>query len=139
MGAISRVLIEHYRCPDGFLNLKLTDRLSDDTGFFQFGPEVICYGRSSVGHRRSRVETDLYDLIQDVILHCSEVCLPLIPLKLSITFAWSVTLGQKTPGFAIVRERPIISCGPFSTVRYGSKFRESSWHGRRGWPFPTGQ
>jgi len=81
MRALSGVLFERYRCPDAFLNLTLRGRLSADPGFFQFGSDAICYGRSSVGYLRSQIGPDLYDLTQDIILGSSEVCLPFDPVE----------------------------------------------------------
>jgi hypothetical protein len=76
MGAVARVLFDHYRCPEAFLDLRVGDCLSENAGFFRFGPRAICYGRSSVGYLRSRVEPVLYDVTEDVTSHNYEVCLP---------------------------------------------------------------
>src|SRR6185503_730014 len=37
----------HYRCPENVAEFELAGRLRDDPGYFCFGPETICYGRSS--------------------------------------------------------------------------------------------
>src|SRR5438270_6911682 len=81
MDARARVLIEQYRCSEAFLPLAVQDHLSDDTGFFQFGPEVICYGKSSTGYRTPEVEPALYDVSKDVTVSRSEVWLPFDPTQ----------------------------------------------------------
>src|SRR4051812_40294015 len=40
-------VIDHYRCPTNFFNSEVQGKLSADPIFFQFGPGIICYGRSS--------------------------------------------------------------------------------------------
>jgi hypothetical protein len=82
MGVLSRVLVEQYRCPEAFLNLRLTADLAADEGFFRFGPGIICYGRSSAGYRNSRVDGGLYDVAEDIILRCSDVFLPFDPTEI---------------------------------------------------------
>jgi len=52
---VYQTLLYEYRAPSCFAATTTTiDRTSDDVGFFQFGPEIICYGRNQSG-----VTTDL--------------------------------------------------------------------------------
>jgi hypothetical protein len=83
MSAPAQVLIQRYRCPEAFLkNITLTDRLSDDVGFFRFGPGTTCYGRSSAGYRRERFEPNLYDASNDVVSNISKVSLSFDPTEI---------------------------------------------------------
>ena len=62
---LNQALNDHYRCPDGFFDYLLAGPLSADQGYFQFGPNAICYGRSSSG--RYSAEPDLLsDTLPDV-------------------------------------------------------------------------
>ena len=72
---IVRSILDYYRCPDRFLDLELSRPLSAEEGFFQFGGSV-CYGRSSAGYRRTRVENGLYDVLDDVSFQNSRAILP---------------------------------------------------------------
>jgi hypothetical protein len=77
MSGLKRALTERYRCPASFLESEIhTDIKNNDAGFFQFGPHVICYGRSAKGYRKSRVGPNLYDVAADVRSHGSELSLP---------------------------------------------------------------
>jgi hypothetical protein len=76
---MNRALIDHYRCPEEFLGFKLTDRLSDDAGYFHFGQDTICYGRSTSGFRAGRADSVLYDTSKDVTTNYSNVLLPFDP------------------------------------------------------------
>jgi hypothetical protein len=82
MDPLARALVEHYRCSEAFLNITLKGRLSEDAGFFQLGPDVICYGRSSEGYRTSEVEPELYDLSKSVTVNRSDVCVPFDPTEI---------------------------------------------------------
>jgi hypothetical protein len=78
---MNTALVDHYRCPDGFADFKLQGPLSDDTGYFRFGPDTICYGRSASGFRASRSDTVLYDAFRDVTTDGSNALLPFEPTE----------------------------------------------------------
>jgi hypothetical protein len=77
----ARALIEHYRCPATFLNITLQDIADSDAGFFRFGANAICYGRSAAGYRSPRAGPGLYEISQDVRTGQSEICLPFDPAE----------------------------------------------------------
>ena len=76
---MNTALVDHYRCPGNFANIKLKGQLSDDAGYFRFGQNTICYGHSASGFRASWVENDLYDTLGDVTIDGSSVLLPFDP------------------------------------------------------------
>ncbi|MCU1270101.1 MAG: hypothetical protein JWN74_1395 [Acidobacteriaceae bacterium] len=78
----ARVLVDHYRCPASFFNITLQNAITSDSGFFRFGSNAICYGRSATGYRGSRVGPALYDVAADVQINQSEVCLPFSPTEI---------------------------------------------------------
>jgi hypothetical protein len=77
--SVNTALVDHYRCPDDFADVKLKGQLSDDTGYFRFGCDTICYGHSATGFRTSRVDDVLYDALRDVTTNGSNVLLPFDP------------------------------------------------------------
>ena len=79
MGSCARVLRERYRCPEEFLNVAVADDLSKNAGFFRFGHGVTCYGRSSAGFIKPRIEEDLYDVSANVAASDSGLRLPFDP------------------------------------------------------------
>lgn len=76
--SVSRAVVDHYRCPESLADFKLTGRLSDDTGYFRFGKNAICYGQSASGFRSNRAGSMLYDVLEDVTTDGS-VCVPFNP------------------------------------------------------------
>jgi hypothetical protein len=78
---ISDAVADHYRCPKDFLDVVLTGDLSSDSGYFRFGREVICFGRSTAGTRQARPEPLLTDLLSNVISDDAKLELPFDPTE----------------------------------------------------------
>ena len=76
---MNTVLLDHYRCPNSFADFTLSGSVSDDAGYFRFGHDTICYGRSALGFRTSRADAVLYDARNDVTTRGSSVVLPFNP------------------------------------------------------------
>jgi hypothetical protein len=68
-----------YRCPLEFLNFRLSEGLSPDSGFFQFGPGTTCYGRSLKGAHQAQLNYPLFDTLPSVLLDRTQVVLPFDP------------------------------------------------------------
>ena len=68
-----------YRCPLEFLNFRLSEGLSPDSGFFQFGPGTTCYGRSLKGAHQAQLSYPLFDTLPSVLLDRTQVVLPFDP------------------------------------------------------------
>jgi hypothetical protein len=82
VGMLSYAVNDRYRCPEEFFNLVLDEQLSSDDGYFRFGPDIICYGRSCSGARRLRPESSLYDTITDVAVDDGKLSLPFDPTEI---------------------------------------------------------
>lgn len=81
-------LIDHYRCPEAFVNLRLQGPLSEEAGFFRFGSDITCYGRSSSGTRARSAHLPLYDVSNDVKVQGSELFLPFDPTEIIDNLRW---------------------------------------------------
>lgn len=77
--SMNTALVDHYRCPDDYAELECRGRLSDDAGYFRFGPDIICHGRTASGIRASRADAALYDARKDVATEDSNLLLPFDP------------------------------------------------------------
>lgn len=69
-------VIERYRCPQDFLDIVASAPLSGDVGFFRFGHNGICYGRSRSEMTASGPESLLHDAINDVAVDDTKIRLP---------------------------------------------------------------
>src|SRR5690242_18758805 len=72
---LSQPLNELYRCPEKLLEIATPEHLSASAGYFRFGTNAICYGRSS-GTLASRPESALRDTLGDVAVDDSKLRLP---------------------------------------------------------------
>ena len=66
IATIDRPVVEYFRCPQDLVQLQLAGQLSEDPGYFAFGPQTICYGNSSSGSRSRQVTGPLHDSLTDV-------------------------------------------------------------------------
>ncbi len=82
VGMLSQEVNDRYRCAENFFDLVLNEQLSSDDGYFRFGQNTICYGRSCSGVRRPRPESSLYDAIKDVIIDNGKLGLPFDPSEI---------------------------------------------------------
>jgi hypothetical protein len=78
---IIRALVDHYRCPAEFLDCELSGPLSTDSGYFRFGPDAICYGRTSNGYRTPDAGALLYGALHDLETVGSTLRLPFNPTE----------------------------------------------------------
>lgn len=72
-------LVDRYCCPEDFLHFELAGTLSSESGYFRFGRDTICYGRSATGYRTTEADALLYDALRDLETTGSAVHLPFSP------------------------------------------------------------
>lgn len=70
---------DRYRCPVGFLNFRLSEELSPDPGYFQFGPDTTCYGRAVKGAHQAQLSSPLCDTLPSVSFDGTQLVLPFDP------------------------------------------------------------
>ena len=79
---MNSAFLDHYRCPETFATFTLSGELSGDSGYFRFGPDAICFGRSSSGFRAGHATDELYDALTDVALDGAMLQLPFSPSEI---------------------------------------------------------
>jgi hypothetical protein len=77
--AHSQRVLDHFRCPGDFLEFSLANDLSSVSDYFQFGPNVTCYGRSSGQHETLHAKSAGYDALNDTVINDGTVYLPFDP------------------------------------------------------------
>ena len=78
----SRVLTDHFRCPDELIDLVVSKGQSARPGYFRFGNDAICYGQCSSAMPAETVTGPLHDALQDVKIAGSSVRLPFDPAQI---------------------------------------------------------
>jgi hypothetical protein len=79
---MEQALIDRYRCPESLVKFDLSGGLSKEAGYFRFGRDTICYGRSATGFRASRPDGVLYDALKDVTTNGSNPVLSFDPTEI---------------------------------------------------------
>lgn len=69
-------VLDFYRCPEAFLNLAVGGELSPEPGYFEFGPDTVCYGQSSAGATCTNERDSLHNVSQYVTLDGATLRLP---------------------------------------------------------------
>ena len=78
---VSPILSDYYRVPDEGLARVCAPQLSGENGFFNFGPDVSCYGKSSTGVSPEIENAGRFDAYQNASLKNSEVQLSFDPVQ----------------------------------------------------------
>lgn len=75
----TQLLTEWFGCPNDVADFGLKGELSQDNGFFRFGPNIVCYGRCSSGTPGKSVAEPLHDALEHVVTERSSIRLPFDP------------------------------------------------------------
>ena len=60
---MKQAFLEYFRCPDHLIDFRLSADLDPCTGFFRFGPDLICYGRTTSGRTQPSPSGTLEDTL----------------------------------------------------------------------------
>jgi hypothetical protein len=73
---MDRALSEYFRCPEEFTKIETGGSLSNQSGFFQFGPGVICYGKCSGAPPARKLDPGLPDVLESIKVSGDRLLLP---------------------------------------------------------------
>jgi hypothetical protein len=73
--------MDHFRCHELPVELKVASTLSPNSGYFQFGPEVLCFGRCASAMPASLATESSYDCSGDLSFENGTVELPFDPAQ----------------------------------------------------------
>jgi hypothetical protein len=77
--SLNAALLDYFRCPGGLIDLALRGDLCPGEGFFRFGPDVVCYGQSSLGYYAETPEKATCDLAYHVRIEGTTCYIPFDP------------------------------------------------------------
>jgi hypothetical protein len=133
---LSRAVRDRYRCSLDFLNFAIRKELSSDRGYFKFGPNVICYGRTCDGVRQPRVDSFLHDALHDTRIDDGNVQLPFDPDEIIENLRLERYLPGQLGGYTNILKRIYYQLRPLTNLylrRQIQKFRAGNWQKQ---PFP---
>src|SRR6184192_509214 len=73
------VFTDQYRFDDRYGDFKVAALRATNAGYFRFGENAMCYGRTSDGCVQSSAENDLYDVLRNVTVTGCDTALPFDP------------------------------------------------------------
>ena len=136
--------LDHYRCPETFATFTLSGELSEDSGYFRFGPDAICFGQSSSGFRAGHATDELYDALTDVAADGPTLQLPFSPSEIVANLRYeryasaSNRKGKTLHGESVLRKvyylvRPLLTV---SVRKHLQRIRLRDWNEIPfpGWP-----
>jgi hypothetical protein len=134
---MNQAFIDYYRCPNLFADFKLADGSpSARPGYFEFGPGLICYGRSTL-KGGEKVTDPLADALGQVRMEGSTCVLPFDPTEIADNLRYEryVCKVKKPAWKSLTRKayyalRPVL---PVSVRRHLQRAWLKGWDER---PFP---
>jgi hypothetical protein len=131
----NQALVNYFRCPEGMGDFVPSGTLSGESGYFKFGPEIICFGQSSSGVSVRVENTGLHDSLQDMSIENSMLRLPFDPAQV-IENLRCERYARYTPGPSVIRSvyyaiRPLL---PLHIRRHIQRFHLRRWANI---PFPS--
>jgi len=76
---LNAAFLDYFRCPDTYVDFRLSGQLSENAGYFRWGKDTVCYGHSAAGFRAREAREDLYNISDDIMLQESGIVLPFDP------------------------------------------------------------
>jgi hypothetical protein len=137
-----QAVLDRYRCPEAFLNFRLSEGISLDSGYFEFGPGATCYGRSLNGSHHTQPRFPLCDTLPSVLFDGTQIVLPFDPNEIINNLRLERYSGAQLDGYENALKtiyywlRPLTSR---SVHKYIQKLRSANWRQKRfpKWPVDT--
>ncbi len=134
-------LSRYFRYPSPRFDFTVDDQLSADPGFFRFGPNVICYGKSSKGFLSDNPDQQLSDVFDHVRLDNGSVVLPFDPEEIIENLRserYTARCALYASSHGLIRDvyyltRPLL---PLAARKYLQRIRLRGWENMRfpKWP-----
>src|ERR1017187_8935386 len=72
----TQVITDYLRCPDDMFQIETTKEISGHPGFFNFGSDIICYGKCSAFSPSRTLGPTLQDALEHTQVNRGAVSLP---------------------------------------------------------------
>jgi hypothetical protein len=142
---MGRFLTQYFGCPASAIDFQIMSGLSDDAGYFRFGSEIVCFGRSATGYRSNKPDGPLYDISADVRKDGGSVRLPFDPSEIITNFYYERyvkdSASKRSARARLIREtyyalRPLL---PVPVRKHLQKLRLNGWRNLTfpHWPVDT--
>jgi hypothetical protein len=142
MFTVHHLLADHFRCPELGVEFDWTDGDKSPAGFFRFGDNVTCYGRSSLMPLAQKAGQPLHDAFDDTRIESSGCTLPFNPAEVIGNLRHERYIGNADSngnghGFHGLIRRAYYGVRPLLPVRVRKHFQRLFLAGRMDTPFPS--
>jgi hypothetical protein len=104
---VSGSLYDYYRCPEGYLKFAPRGPLSERSGYFRFGRNVLCFGRYSGLDLPSSRASALHDAATDTITEDETTYLPFDLNEVLDNFRWERYVGNGDNRYSRYLQSPL--------------------------------
>ena len=115
---------------------EIAPMLSPDRGYFQFGPGLVCYGKTSAGYRCGTTDEPLYDTADDVVFTERGIELPFDPGGVVTNLAQELYLDHSASPGKLLRQ-VYYSLRPMLPTVLRSALQRRYFEGRQQASFPA--
>lgn len=95
---VNLAVIDRYRCPERFVDARLTGPLSSTAGYFRFGSDILCYGQSASMHHAPPPHAPHLDLNGHARAHEARLFLPFDPTQIIDNLRHELYIGARNGG-----------------------------------------
>ena len=139
---LGQSVLDHFRCSKDFLDFGLSGELSSDEGFFRFGPNITCYGRSFRGSRERQGESSLHDTFEAVVLDDGNVKLPFDATEVINNLRLERYASSRASSFESLLKKAYYIVRPFTNLslrKQVKRFHARNWQKQLfpHWPVDT--
>ncbi len=75
--------LDYYRCPEVYADFETAQPLSGDRGYFRWGEDTLCYGRTASACGASHTEDAACDAAKEIAIRGSRLLLPFNPEEIT--------------------------------------------------------
>jgi hypothetical protein len=138
----SPCVLDHFRCPKDFLDFGPDGELSFDEGFFRFGSQTTCYGRSVRGIGEPQVGSSLPDTFEAVVFDDGKVKLPFDANEVINNLRLERYVSSRDANFERLLKKAYYVLRPFTTFalrKQVQRFHVRNWQEELfpNWPVDT--
>jgi hypothetical protein len=137
---VTRALVDYFKCTADRVELHVASPLSQDQGYFTWGDDLVCYGRSGAGSRAKQAGGGLYDVGADVSCDGSNALIPFDPDELIENLHlehYSGYLREESRLSNSVLRQVYYLLRPFLSVPFRKHLQRFYLRGWRDIPFPA--
>jgi len=133
-------IIQYFRCPEDAVQFKVPERLPANAGYFRFGQDLVCYGRSAAGHLARSADGALYDAYANVHANGAGLELPFDPAEVVRNLRYETYAnGSSSAGKKLLKQAirgAYYLARPLMPVAVRKHFQKAHLNGWQSLPFP---